>query len=861
MPSGKIAQPSVEQNPDGTVSIKYQPSEIGLHELEVLYNSQPITGSPFKFHVDAIGGQNLLIGENNNSYLGGYVTAYGPGLSHGLCGEPCEFRIVTKDAGTGGLSVAVEGPSKAEIQCRDNKNGTCDVVYYPTAPGEYQISVKFADKHIFGSPFTTKIGGDARKKNHVLMGGQSDISLKVIEGDVNDLYATIRSPSGLEEPCLLKKLPNGSLGISFTPREVGEHIVSVLRDHKHIKNSPFKIEVRQSEIGDASKVKLYGQGLHEGSSNKINEFIVNTKDAGYGGLSLSIEGPSKADIECHDNEDGSCRVTYKPTEPGTYLLNIKFADKHVPGSPFTVQVDGSGRLTERITRDRKAADTTHIGSICELSLKIPGTSPFDMSAHVQSPSAVIEDCEVIDLDDSNYCIRFVPKEMGIHTVSVKHKDMHIPGSPFEFTVGPIAGGGAHKVRAAGPGLLKGEVNQHVDFNIYTREAGAGALAIAIEGPSKAEIDFQDRKDGTCGVSYVCGEPGEYQVSIKFNDEHIPDSPFTTYISPPIGDAKKITVHSLRTKQVDINKPQTFSVNLNGAIGKIDAKLVSPSGAEEQIIVQDMGDGHYGMRYTPRENGIHWLHIRFNGIDIPESPFRIVVGQVNADPGRVFASGNGLHSGETGKPCEFIIDTLNAGAGALAVTVDGPAKVQLDCKEVQEGYKVSFVPSAPGDYLITIKFVGVNIAGSPFKCKVTGPLLQHRLSTTSNALPIVNSSAREHSNIFFETVEKSVNTAQLQKIQTSMHSDASKVKVKGQGVTKAFRNQKAQFTVDTRDAGNNMLMVGVYGPKAPCEEVVIKHIGNQQYQVTYCVKDKGEYMLIIKYGDQHISGSPFRVEVI
>ncbi len=104
--------------------------------------------------------------------------------------------------------------------------------------------------------------------------------LKVIEGDVNDLQAVIRSPSGHEEPCLLKKLSNGSLGISFTPREVGEHIVSVHRDGKHIKNSPFRIEVRQSEIGDASRVRLYGSGLAEGSANLINEFYVNTKEAG-----------------------------------------------------------------------------------------------------------------------------------------------------------------------------------------------------------------------------------------------------------------------------------------------------------------------------------------------------------------------------------------------------------------------------------------------------------------------------------------------------------------------------------------------------------------------------------------------------
>jgi hypothetical protein len=35
-----------------------------------------------------------------------------------------------------------------------------------------------------------------------------------------------------------------------------------------------------------------------------------------------------------------------------------------------------------------------------------------------------------DLGDCNYSIKFIPKEMGIHTVSVKHKDIHIPGSPF-----------------------------------------------------------------------------------------------------------------------------------------------------------------------------------------------------------------------------------------------------------------------------------------------------------------------------------------------------------------------------------------------------------------------------------------------
>lgn len=160
----------------------------------------------------------------------------------------------------------------------------------------------------------------------------------------------------------------------------------------------------------------------------------------------------------------------------------------------------------------------------------------------------------------------------------------------------------------------------------------------MEGPSKAEIAFEDRKDGSCGVSYVVQEPGgcphgdgqwacltfqmgflltsqadgwgcrtdsspepllsapssthtpgnacqsselspdprslswdeagvgmvaplpppilgpvltglpspgDYEVSIKFNDEHIPDSPFVVPVASLSDDARRLTVTSLQ----------------------------------------------------------------------------------------------------------------------------------------------------------------------------------------------------------------------------------------------------------------------------------------------------------------------------
>uniref|UniRef100_A0A8C8AJN8 Filamin C n=1 Tax=Otus sunia TaxID=257818 RepID=A0A8C8AJN8_9STRI len=318
MPSGKTARPNITDNKDGTVTVRYAPTEKGLHEMDIRYDGNHIPGSPLQFYVDAINPR--------------HVSAYGPGLSHGMVNKPCTFTIVTKDAGEGGLSLAVEGPSKAEITCQDNKDGTCTVSYLPTAPGDYNIIVRFDDKHIPGSPFTAKItGDDSMRTSQLNVGTSTDVSLKITETDLSLLTASIRAPSGNEEPCLLKRLPNRHIGISFTPKEVGEHVVSVRKSGQHVTNSPFKILVGQSEIGDASRVKVWGQGLVEGHTFEVAEFIVDTRSAGYGGLGLSIEGPSKVDINCEDVEDGTCKVTYCPTEPGNYIINIKFADKHVPG--------------------------------------------------------------------------------------------------------------------------------------------------------------------------------------------------------------------------------------------------------------------------------------------------------------------------------------------------------------------------------------------------------------------------------------------------------------------------------------------------------------------------------------------------
>ncbi|TWW57270.1 Filamin-A [Takifugu flavidus] len=912
MPSGKVAKPDITDNKDGTVTVKYAPTEAGLHEMDIKYDGIHIPGSPLQFFVDYINSGN--------------VSAYGPGLIHGTVNKPAVFTVDTKDAGEGGLSLAIEGPSKADISCVDNQDGTCTVSYLPVLPGDYSILVKYNDKHIPGSPFSAKItGDDSMRMSQLKVGSTADIPLDIGELDLTQLTASLTTPSGREEPCLLKMLRNGHVGISFVPKEIGEHWVNIKKNGRHIASSPISVMIRESEIGDASRVRVSGQGLSEARTFEPAEFIIDTRDAGYGGLSLSIEGPSKVDINTEDQEDGTCKVTYCPTEPGNYIINIKFADQHVPGSAFTVKVTGEGRMKESITRKRRAPSVANVGSQCDLSLKIPEISIADMTAQVTSPTGQVHKADIMEGENNTYCIRFVPTETGVHTVSVKYNDTHVPGSPFQFTVGPLGEGGAHKVRAGGPGLERAEAGVPAEFSIWTREAGAGGLSIAVEGPSKAEITFEDRKDGSSGVSYIVQEPdrlepvgsswilfvdllepvgsswilfvdrlltvlddvkvsamflalkpellsncpmtedmlsldllillhvsvpsaGDYEVSIRFNDEHVPDSPFSVPVASPSDDARRLTVASLQESGLKVNQPASFAVSLNGAKGVIDAKVHSPSGALEECCITEIDQDKYAVRFIPRENGLYLIDVKFNGSHIPGSPFKIRVGETGqaGDPGMVSAYGAGLEGGSTGSACEFVVNTSKAGPGALAVTIDGPSKVKMDCVECPEGYRVTYTPMAPGSYLISIKYGGpYHIVGSPFKAKITGSKL------------VSSHSSHETSSVTVDPVTRSISCSQP---GPSSQSDASKVVAKGLGLNKGFIGQKNSFSVDCSKAGRNMLLVGVDGPKVPCEEILVKHLGNRMYNVSYQLKEKGEYILVVKWGDEHIPGSPYHILV-
>lgn len=123
------------------------------------------------------------------------VRAWGPGLEGGIVGKSADFVVeaVGDDVGTLGKfhltfsffksvrftntftnlfglflsnlynaltscsGFSVEGPSPAKIECDDKGDGSCNVRYWPTEPGEYAVHVLCKNEDIQHSPFMAEI--------------------------------------------------------------------------------------------------------------------------------------------------------------------------------------------------------------------------------------------------------------------------------------------------------------------------------------------------------------------------------------------------------------------------------------------------------------------------------------------------------------------------------------------------------------------------------------------------------------------------------------------------------------------------------------------------------------------------------
>lgn len=138
--------------------------------------------------------------------------------------------------------------------------------------------------------------------------------------------------------------------------------------------------------------------------------------------------------------------------------------------------------------------------------------------------------------------------------------------------------------------------------------------------------------------------------------------------------------------------------------------VTVNGGRVPTSAQAQGQHTYAISFTPREAQNHTVELRFNGQDVPGSPFTCKVSAAAR-----IVSPESLDKVSVGRQFEFLVES----DVAPVVEVLGPARrsVLAKIEEAENGFTIQFEPIDVGDHSVEVRMPqSGHVEGSPFLLK-------------------------------------------------------------------------------------------------------------------------------------------------
>lgn len=255
---------------------------------------------------------------------------------------------------------------------------------------------------------------------------------------------------------------------------------------------------------------------------KPTYFEIDTKGAGKGQVEVIILDPkgkpTTVPLRLRKITDDKYVCEYAAQTMGVHSVNVFFAGKQIPNSPYGVRVSPICDARKVRASGRGLQPTgVRVADIADFKVFTEGAGEGQLDIKLLGPNGKNEPIQVKKLPDGSYDCEYRPVTQGRHVVIVTFGGQEIFGSPFEVNVGPYK---ESKIRAFGPGLKGGVLGYPAKFTVDTCGESA-ALGFTVEGPSQVKIDCFDNGDGSADVVYYPSAPGEYAIHILSNGEDIP----------------------------------------------------------------------------------------------------------------------------------------------------------------------------------------------------------------------------------------------------------------------------------------------------------------------------------------------------
>ncbi|ODM90980.1 Filamin-A [Orchesella cincta] len=136
------------------------------------------------------------------------------------------------------------------------------------------------------------------------------------------------------------------------------------------------------------------------------------------------------------------------------------------------------------------------------------------------------------------------------------------------------------------------------------------------------------------------------------------------------------------------------------------------GMEQEMVEVE---NHVKIFYAVENSGQYTLDIKYLGVHVPASPFKIDVRREldASDVKCIVVSGKGMKRCTTGEIASFQLESKKAGHGQLSVAADGRTDIPVRICESKSGYKIQYLATTEGKFFLRVKIGGMHIPGSPF----------------------------------------------------------------------------------------------------------------------------------------------------
>ena len=382
---------------------------------------------------------------------------------------------------------------------------------------------------------------------------------------------------------------------------------------------------------------------------------------------------------------------------------------------------------------------------------------------------------------------------------------------------------------SGEGLESAIVGKTAVFEVDTSKGGSGDLAVKIHCSGKPVVANITQKSNKTEyvIEYVPESASNISIAIEWSGEEIPTSPYSITVLDPKS-------FSLTGPQISGNEyakvGDVVKMELKGMtqISDVRVSIELSSGQTEQAEIISSSETTAEYSYIPHRVGRDKVIASIADVPIPGSPFEVrIIDPSIIDSEKVTWSCEELEESDTikqGELIEITVDGSEGGETTPTIVATGGAETKEYTSKIANNhdgtFTVSLSPWHIGKNEIQILWGGNSIPETP---------------------------------ISFEVV-KSI--------------EASDITAAGSGLKQAFVDSETSVVINAIESG--LVEQGILDAAFECGEdedeediplIEITDEGEGMYNLSLLPVREGTFALHITYDNQHISNSPFTIEVL